>query len=45
MTNKFITPNKGKYDLIDKTGKGWILKKGESMEELKKRAEGKKNDK
>lgn len=40
MTNNFIKKDKEKYDYTDKGGKGWRLKKGESMEDLKKRAKG-----
>jgi hypothetical protein len=43
MTNKF-NREKGDYDYVDKNGKGWRLKKGESLEELKKRARGEKSE-
>jgi hypothetical protein len=41
MVNKFIKKEE-KYDYVDKSGKGWNLKEGESMEDLKKRARGEK---
>lgn len=43
MVNKFISKKGEDYDLIDKAGKGWRLKKGENMDELKIRAEEKKH--
>ena len=43
MVNKFAVPKeKEKYDYTDPQGKGWRLKKGESLEDLKKRAKGEK---
>jgi hypothetical protein len=45
MVNKFKAMKreekmKEMYDFIDKGGKGWVLKKGESLDDLKKRAAG-----
>jgi hypothetical protein len=49
MVNKFSGkgryPKGEKYDFIDAGGKGWKLKDGETLEELKERAAGKKNGK
>lgn len=49
MVNKFIEQKKGvdkeEYDFVDKHGKGWRLKKGESKSDLMKRAEGKSDSK
>jgi hypothetical protein len=42
IANKFISKGKEDYDYIDNSGKGWRLKKGESIEDLKKRAKGEK---
>ena len=41
--NKFVSKEK-KGDFTDKSGKEWFKKKGESMDDLKLRAEGKKKD-
>jgi hypothetical protein len=42
MVNKLKNPSDGKgkedYDWVDDKGKGWRLKKGENLSELKKRA-------
>jgi hypothetical protein len=45
MVNKFNRKDQEDYDYVDKSGKGWRLKKGESMDDLKLRAQGKKNGK
>lgn len=45
MVNKFIKKDKEEYDYTDNQGKGWRLKKGESLEDLKKRAGGVKSGK
>lgn len=40
--NRFVQKKKEEYDYTDNHGRGWRLKKGESLEELKDRAAGKK---
>lgn len=43
--NKFVKKAKEKKaDYTDKSGKDWTLKKGESMDDLKDRAAGKKKE-
>jgi hypothetical protein len=41
MPNTFIKKQQDEYDYVDPGGKGWRLKKGESLADLKKRAAGK----
>jgi len=43
--NKFIEgKKKEEYDYVDNHKRGWRLKKGETLEELKDRAAGKKKE-
>jgi hypothetical protein len=42
--NKFVQKDKPEYDYVDQAGKGWRLKKGETLDALKIRAKGGKVD-
>jgi hypothetical protein len=44
MSSRFPQKKISKADFVDEHGKEWFLKKGESVEELKKRAKGEKKD-